>query len=81
MLSDLQSPNPANSIAVRARATDRARQTNILRLVVEGLSITEVGWRMELHEKTVKYHMTGVLSKLYVRNRTEAALMLREARR
>lgn len=79
LLSDLQSPQPTNGVADRLRhLTDR--QTEILRLVAEGLSNKEVALRLELQEKTVKHHMTGVLSKLNVRNRTEAALMMREHR-
>ena len=56
------------------------RQTEILWLVAEGLSNKEVALRLHLQEKTVKHHITGVLSKLNVRNRTEAALMVREFR-
>ncbi|TGQ34637.1 response regulator transcription factor [Mesorhizobium sp. M00.F.Ca.ET.216.01.1.1] len=56
------------------------RETEILRLVAEGLSNKEVAARLALQEKTVKHHMTRVLSKLNVRNRTEAALMMHEAR-
>lgn len=79
LLSDLQSPQPANGEADRLRQLT-GRQTEILRLVAEGLSNKEVALRLELQEKTVKHHMTGVLSKLNVRNRTEAALMMRELR-
>lgn len=79
LLSDLQSPQPANGVADRLRQLTE-RQTEILRLVAEGLSNKEVALRLELQEKTVKHHMTGVLSKLNVRNRTEAALMMRELR-
>lgn len=79
LLSDLQSPQPANGEADRLRQLTE-RQTEILRLVAEGLSNKEVALRLELQEKTVKHHMTGVLSKLNVRNRTEAALMMRELR-
>ncbi|QKC80919.1 response regulator transcription factor [Mesorhizobium sp. NZP2077] len=79
LLSDLQTPQPANGIADRLRQLTE-RQTEILRLVAEGLSNKEVALRLELQEKTVKHHMTGVLSKLNVRNRTEAALMMREFR-
>jgi two-component system, NarL family, nitrate/nitrite response regulator NarL len=79
LLSDLQSPQPANGVADRLRHLTE-RQTEILRLVAEGLSNKEVALRLELQEKTVKHHMTGVLSKLNVRNRTEAALMMREFR-
>lgn len=54
------------------------RETEILRLVAQGLSNKEVGRKLDLQEKTVKHHMTRVLSKLQVRNRTEAALVLRD---
>ncbi len=79
LLSDVQSLQPANGAADRLRQLT-GRQTEILRLVAEGLSNKEVALRLELQEKTVKHHMTGVLSKLSVRNRTEAALMMREFR-
>jgi two-component system, NarL family, nitrate/nitrite response regulator NarL len=79
LLSDLQSPQSANGVADRLRQLTE-RQTEILRLVAEGLSNKEVALRLGLQEKTVKHHMTGVLSKLNVRNRTEAALMVREFR-
>ncbi|MBZ9772960.1 response regulator [Mesorhizobium sp. CO1-1-8] len=79
LLSDLQSQQPTDGIAERLRQLTE-RQTEILRLVAEGLSNKEVALRLELQEKTVKHHMTGVLSKLNVRNRTEAALMMREWR-
>ncbi|WP_027040310.1 response regulator [Mesorhizobium ciceri] len=79
LLSDLQSQQPTDGVAERLRQLTE-RQTEILRLVAEGLSNKEVALRLELQEKTVKHHMTGVLSKLNVRNRTEAALMMRELR-
>jgi len=79
LLSDLQSPQATNGVTDRLRQLTE-RQTEILRLVAEGLSNKEVALRLELQEKTVKHHMTGVLSKLNVRNRTEAALMMRELR-
>ena len=79
LLSDLQSLQPTDGIVDRLRQLTQ-RQAEILRLVAEGLSNKEVALRLELQEKTVKHHMTGVLSKLNVRNRTEAALMMRESR-
>lgn len=79
LLSDLQSQQPTDGVAERLRQLTE-RQTEILRLVAEGLSNKEVALRLELQEKTVKHHMTGVLSKLNVRNRTEAALVMREWR-
>jgi DNA-binding NarL/FixJ family response regulator len=56
-----------------------AREEQILRLVADGLSNKEVGLKLDLQEKTVKHHMTRILNKLQVRNRTEAAVLLRSA--
>ena len=55
------------------------REEDILRLVARGLSNRESGGETGLQEKTVKHYMTGILQKLSVRNRVEAALLAREA--
>lgn len=55
------------------------REQDVLRLVASGLSNKRVARELDLHEKTVKHHMTRILSKLKVTNRTEAALALRDA--
>ena len=54
--------------------TDRERE--VLKLVAAGLSNKRVALRLDLHEKTVKHHMTRILAKLNVSNRTEAALVM-----
>jgi DNA-binding NarL/FixJ family response regulator len=59
-------------------ATLTPREEEILQLVGTGLSNKQVALRLDLQEKTVKHHMTRILSKLQVRNRTEAAILLRE---
>jgi DNA-binding NarL/FixJ family response regulator len=56
-----------------------ARERQVLELVAAGLSNKRVGLKLDLHEKTVKHHMTHILAKLKVRNRTEAAMALRDA--
>ncbi|HEX9905930.1 MAG TPA: response regulator transcription factor [Propylenella sp.] len=55
-----------------------AREEEILRLVATGQSNKQVALSLDLQEKTIKHHMTRILSKLQVRNRTEAAILLRE---
>ena len=52
-----------------------AREEEILRLVSSGLSNKEVARRLDLQERTVKHHMTQILQKLHLRNRTEAAIL------
>jgi DNA-binding NarL/FixJ family response regulator len=60
-----------------AELTEREHQ--VLKLVASGLSNKRVALQLDLHEKTVKHHMTRILAKLKVSNRTEAALALRDA--
>lgn len=57
------------------------REEEILALVGQGMSNKEIGRKLNLQEKSVKHHMTSILEKLHVRNRTEAALLLRDRRR
>lgn len=64
--------------AKRTLAALSPREQRILRLVAQGLSNREVGERLEVQEKTVKYHMTNILKKLKARNRVEAAMLVRD---
>jgi DNA-binding NarL/FixJ family response regulator len=55
------------------------REQEVLNLVASGLSNKRIAIALNLHEKTIKHHMTRIFSKLKVTNRTEAALALRDA--
>jgi len=50
------------------------QERRILDLVGEGLTNRQIGDRLHLAEKTVKNHVTGVLAKLGLSRRTEAAV-------
>ncbi len=54
------------------------RELGVLRLLAEGCSNKEIGTRLNITEGTVKNHMTNVLGKLGVLDRTQAALKARE---
>ena len=54
------------------------RQREILELVVEGLSNARIAERLFLTESTIKQHLRAAYKLLNVRNRTEAAKLLRE---
>jgi DNA-binding NarL/FixJ family response regulator len=54
-----------------------ARQREILRYVVEGLSNAEIGKRLYLSESTIKQHLRAAYKLLGVSNRTEAANLFR----
>ncbi len=51
------------------------RENEVLQLVGDGLTNREIGDRLYLAEKTIEHYMTGILQKLQVRTRVEAALM------
>ena len=54
------------------------RELAVLRLLAEGRSNKEIGTQLHITEGTVKNHMTNVLGKLGVLDRTQAALRARE---
>jgi len=49
------------------------RENEILELIAEGLSNREIAGRLFLAEKTVKNNVSGILSKLGMQRRTQAA--------
>ena len=55
-----------------------AREKDVLRLVASGLSNKRIALALDLNEKTIKHHMTRILAKLGVGNRTEAALAFQQ---
>ena len=54
------------------------REREVLALLAEGLSNAQIGARLHLSVAAVKYHVSGILSKLEAANRTEAAVLARE---
>ncbi|GAB3120783.1 response regulator [Glaciibacter psychrotolerans] len=56
-------------------ATLSTRERAVLTLVADGLTNREIGERLSLAEKTVKNYVSGVLSKLGLQHRTQAAAL------
>jgi two-component system, NarL family, response regulator DevR len=50
-------------------------ESDILDLIVDGLTNKQIGERLYLAEKTVKNHVTKLLAKLGVKGRTQAAVL------
>ncbi|WP_331376802.1 response regulator transcription factor [Sinorhizobium chiapasense] len=71
------SPSTANKSDLIAELT--AREQEVLHLVASGMSNKQVARKLDLQEKTVKHHMTQIMTKLGAANRTEAAMVLRDA--
>ena len=58
-----------------------SREAEVLLWISRGKSNREIGEKLDLREATVKHYMTNILQKLHVRNRVEAALLVRDAAR
>ncbi len=66
---------PAGASASTATVTPLSpREMEILELVTRGASNKEIAHRLTISEQTVKNHMTAVLRKLRVDDRTQAAV-------
>lgn len=64
----------AASLAAQMPRPDlSARETEVLKLIVQGLSNKQIGFALGIAEYTVKNHVKSVLSKLGVEDRTQAA--------
>lgn len=76
-------PVVASKLLRRVRDAQRPdaltpREKEVLALVTEGLSNAEIGERLFVSERTVKFHVSSILAKLEAKNRTEAIHLARE---
>jgi DNA-binding NarL/FixJ family response regulator len=75
----LMSAVAAQEVTVSRFVTDSdsgltVREQEVLDLIAEGLSNREIAGKMFISEKTVKTHVSNILSKLHLDDRTQAAI-------
>jgi two-component system NarL family response regulator len=67
-------PDIARALAEHAAGSElTARELDVLRLLIKGLSNREIGDLLGFTEHTAKFHVKNILAKLEVGDRTEAA--------
>jgi NarL family two-component system response regulator LiaR len=71
LMREVRLPEPKSSMGVDSLT---GRETDVLRLVALGHANKEIAVELGIGEKTVKTHVSNVLSKLGVQSRTQAAL-------
>ncbi|MDZ5697440.1 response regulator transcription factor [Chelativorans sp. M5D2P16] len=75
ILEELKRLRPRHApVSPRVNDSLTAREKEILRLVVEGKSNSEIGKHLHLAEGTIKNHVSTILEKCGARNRTELAI-------
>jgi DNA-binding NarL/FixJ family response regulator len=71
LMREVRLPEPKSTMGVESLT---GRETDVLRLVALGHANKEIAVELGIGEKTVKTHVSNVLSKLGVQSRTQAAL-------
>jgi DNA-binding NarL/FixJ family response regulator len=80
MLSGLNKPNNEENLKENSKIVNglTVRELEIVRLIGKGKTNREIGAELFISEGTAKNHITSILSKLYLRDRTQIALFANE---
>lgn len=75
LMQRVTKPHVESSTATASPSHDLTqRETEVLGLVAEGLTNRDIANRLHISQKTVKTHMSNILAKLNLHDRTQAAI-------
>ncbi|MGL6339642.1 MAG: response regulator [Waterburya sp.] len=78
MLQHNTQPEVANVAIAEQLAELSPREKEVLNLIATGANNREIADKLYISEKTVKNHVTNILSKLNLRDRTQAAVLVNQ---
>lgn len=71
LVQELSSPKAADDVGLSDLTP---RETDVLKLIAQGYSNKEIGDKLFIGERTVKTHVSNILGKLHLGDRTQAAI-------
>jgi len=80
LINEFAAQRPVSPERSSALSSLTRRETEVLRLLAQGLSNLEIAARLAITEETVKTHVGRILSKLGLRDRTQAVIAAYESR-
>jgi DNA-binding NarL/FixJ family response regulator len=71
----LPEEGPSNGLAMRRDAALTEREQEVLSLLAEGCTNRDIAEKLSVSEHTVRAHLRGIMQKLNVTNRVQAAVL------